>query len=254
MLTDRNGTFFTQRQVPKMAVVSVAVGDDSATVSANGFGALEIAPEPESGTKQKVTVWWSQVEALVYNGKVSEWFSDVLGRECQLVLMPETTERHVSEQFDRGDDIVSFADGFPLLVANEASLEELNRRIEIAGETPAFHPLPMNRFRPNLVVKGSEPFAEDGWAKIRVGDAVFRVAKPCARCVMPTIDQATGEFDGKEPSKTLASFRMAKEVFPETFEAYGINPTAVLFGENLIPENPGVSVRVGDEVEVLEWR
>jgi uncharacterized protein YcbX len=110
----------------------------------------------------------------------------------------------------------------------------------------------MRRFRANLVVSGSEAFSEDDWKKIRVGDALFRVTKPCARCVMTTVDPERGEFDGKEPLKTLASFRMARDVMPERLDPLGLDPTAVLFGTNLIPENPGVEIHVGDRLEVLE--
>lgn len=256
MLTDPDGMFFTQREVPKMAAVTVAVGDGGLTVSAEGFDPISIPAEPDRGVRQNVTVWQSDVAAEVYVGEVSEWFSDVLGRKCQLVLMPEKSHRHVSEMFDTGEDIVSFADGYPLLLIAEASLEELNERISRTEEADegVRAPYPMNRFRPNVVVQGSEPFAEDRWAKIRIGEAVFRVVKPCARCVMTTVDQTRGEFDGKEPLKTMASFRMAKDAFAETFEKFGHGPTAVLFGENLIPENPGATLHIGDVVEILESR
>lgn len=257
MLTDRAGMFFTQREVPKMAAVTVKVESGGLKVSAEGFGELSIPHEPDSAERQTVTVWDSLVQGLAYRGAVNEWFSDVLSRDCQLVLMPETSERHVSKQFDTGKDIVSFADGYPLLVIGESSVEELNRRIletKTDEGRESFVPYPMNRFRPNLVVKGSEPFAEDAWRTIRVGEAVFRVAKPCARCVMTTVDQDRGEFAGKDPLKTMATFRLAKQVFPETYEKYGQSATGVLFGENLIPENPGVSVRIGDNVEIIETR
>lgn len=257
MLTDSDGIFFTQREVPKMATVRVAVNGNGLNVSADGFETIAIPGEPDKGHRQNVIVWRSQVDGLVYNGAVSEWFSDVLKRKCQLVVMPETSKRHVSADFDTGDDIVSFADGYPLLLIGEGSLGELNRRIderyEEAGEPPAV-PLPMNRFRPNVVVKGSEPFAEDKWAKIRIGETIFRVTKPCARCQIPTIDQDRGEFDGKEPSRTFATFRMAKQVHPDKFESFGLTPNSVLFGENLVPENPGGSINVRDEVEVWEYR
>ena len=254
MLTDRNGMFFTQRETPKMATISVEVGEAGLKLSAEGHGSIEAPAEPDSGIRQTVTVWESTVEGEVYNGRVSKWFSDVLGWECQLVLMPESTERHVNEQYDRGADILSFADGYPLLVIGEGSLEELNRRIVENADANARVPIPMERFRPNLVVRGSEPFAEDDWARIRVGEAVFRVVKPCGRCVMTTIDQATGEFDGKEPLRTLATFRKAIDVRPEGYEKFGHGRNSVLFGENLIPENPGVTVRIGDDIEVLELR
>ena len=172
--------------------------------------------------------------------------------------MPETTERHVSKPFNSGDDIVSFADGYPLLVIGEGSLEELNRRVVENGEAPAGRVaafrVPMDRFRPSLVVKGSEPFAEDNWAKIRVGEAIFRIVKPCGRCVITTTDQETGEVVGKEPLRTLATFRKAIDVRPEGFEQFGHGPNSVLFGENMIPENPGATISIGDEVEVLEYR
>ena len=257
MLTDKDGMFFTQREVPKMATVAVAVDFSGLTVTADGFPAMRIPAEPDRGEKQTVTVWQSTVKSEVYIGEISEWFSEVLQRKCQLVRMPETSERHVNPRFDTGKDIVSFADGYPLLLIGEASLEDLNARIAKNfndREEEAPEPLPMNRFRANVVVQGSEPFEEDKWSMIRIGETNFRVAKPCARCVIPTIDQATGEFDGKEPSRTLASYRMAKDVFPKSYESLGHTATGVLFGENLIPENPGSTLRIGDMVTVIENR
>ncbi len=257
MLTDRDGMFFTQREVPKMAVVSIELSGDGLIASAPGMEPIPIPAEPDSGERMRVTVWQSVVEGLSYRGMVNEWFSDLLGRNCRLVLMPESSERHVDERFDSGTDVVSFADGYPLLLIGEGSLAELNERLwdrykdEELGEKL---PLPMNRFRPNVVVEGSEPFAEDRWARAKVGEAIFRVVRSCARCVITTIDQSRGEFDGKEPLKMLSSFRAAKNVFPTKFELYGHQPNYALFGENLIPENPGTVVRLGDEVEVLEFR
>lgn len=257
MLTDPEGMFFTQREVPKMATVSIEVNGNGLRASAEGVEPISIPAEPDSGERMRVTVWASVVDAIAYRGAVSEWFSDVLGRSSRLVLMPESTERHVSEKFDSGEDIVSFADGYPLLLIGEGSLAELNERLydrykdEEEGEKL---PLPMNRFRPNVVVEGSEPFAEDRWARVKFGEAIFRVVRSCARCVITTIDQSRGEFDGKEPLKMLSSFRAAKKVFPANFEAFGHQANYALFGENLIPENPGAIVRRGDEVEVLEFR
>ncbi|MGQ0543485.1 MAG: MOSC domain-containing protein [Blastocatellia bacterium] len=255
MLTDLDGMFFTQREVPKMATITVQVESVALRVESETAGVLTIPFEPDQGSFQNVTVWQSEVAGEVYVGEASEWFSDVLERRCQLVLMPERSHRSVSKLFDSGGDIVSFADGYPLLLIGEGSLEDLNRRLEEQNEDADMGVrVPMNRFRPNVVVQGTEPFEEDRWAKIRIGEAVFRVVKPCARCVTTTVDQARGEFDGKEPLKTLASFRMAKDVFPNTFESLELNPTAVLFGENLIPENPGAELRIGDQVEVIEYR
>ncbi|QYO62264.1 MOSC domain-containing protein [Leptolyngbya sp. 7M] len=257
MLTDKEGLFFTQREVPAMATIAVGLTEGGLVVSANGFEDIQIPFEPDLGERLQVRVWRSEVLAEVYRGAVSEWFSDVLRRNCKLVRMPEYAERHVSERFDRGDDIVSFADGYPLLLIGEGSLAELNERLQGRYHSEEYGeklPLPMNRFRPNIVVQGSDPFEEDGWARIKVREAIFRVVKPCARCVVTTVDQKRGEFDGKEPLKTLAGFRMAKDVFPDKFEELGQTANAVLFGENLIPDNPGASVRIGDEIEILESR
>lgn len=264
MLVDSDGIFFTQREVPKMATIDVDVNRDGVAVSSSGFESIWIPSVPDLGHRLNVTVWQSSVSAISYRGYVNEWFSDVLERKCQLVLMPESSERHVSEKFDTGKDIVSFADGYPLLLIGEASLDELNERIQNADNgvrVPAEEadrcvraPLPMNRFRPNVVVTGTNPFEEDRWAKIKIGEATFRVVKPCARCVITTVDQIKGEFDGKEPLKTLASFRMAKQVHPGSYEHFGHGPTAVLFGENLIPESDGSTISVGDEAEVIERR
>ena len=254
MLTDQNGMFLTQREVPKMALVDVAVSDEGLAVSAPGVESIKVPAVPDQGSRQQVTVWQSVVDAISYMGEVSEWFSDALARNCQLVLMPESSERHVSKKFDTGGDIVSFADGYPLLVIGQASLNDLNDRLleKYHHEEYGEHlPLPMKRFRPNLVVEGSEAFEEDRWKKIRIGETVFRVAKPCARCVITTIDPARGEFDGKEPLRTMATYRLAKQVFPDTFESLEQTANAVLFGENLIPENPGGTIHVGDAVEII---
>ena len=255
MLTDKAGIFFTQRETPKMATIKMSLNGEGLVAEAPGAGELHISSESDARRRQIVTVWQSIVEGHVYDDGVNEWFSDVLGRECQLVRMPESTERHVSEHFDAGGDIVSFADGYPLLLISEASLEELNRRIVDGGrDAHRSGPIPMNRFRPSIVVRGSEAFAEDDWAKIRVGEAVFRVVKPCGRCVITTTDQDKGEVVGKEPLRTLATFRKAIDVRPEGYEKYGHGPNSVLFGENLIPDTPGVTLSIGDEVEVLEYR
>ncbi len=278
LLVDENGVFLTQRENPRMATVGVEITDVGIRVSADGAGHHDVVPLNDSD-RVTVKVWDSESEATVYDAHTNEWFSDALGQRVSLLYMPEDAGRPVSERFNRGGEKVSFADGYPLLVIGEASLGELNRRIgeasgtlavqseeeasgtvavqleaEDAGRLPAVRRLPMKRFRPNIVVTGSEAFAEDGWNRIRVGEAIFRVVKPCARCVITTVDHEKGEFDGKEPLKTMATFRMANQVFPDTYESFGHSPNSVLFGENLIPENPGVVMNRDDEVEVLEFR
>lgn len=258
MLATPDGMFFTQREFPQMATISVALDGNGLRVESEKAGSMLVPFEPDKAERKSVTIWLSVCEGLVYNGEVSEWFSDAIGTDCRLVHMPEDTHRHVNKLFDRGNDIVSFADGYPLMLLGEASLAELNDRIaeseEIAGRLPEFQPLPMNRFRPNLVVADSEAFAEDDWQQIQVGEAAFRIAKPCARCVITTVDQSKGEFTGKEPLKTLASFRMAKNVMPDRYASFGAEPNDVLFGQNLIPDRFGAVVRLGDEVKIIESR
>ena len=148
--------------------------------------------------------------------------------------MPDATEREINKKFRQNDEIVSFADGYPFLLIGENSLNDLNKKLETV--------LPMNRFRPNIVVFGSEAFAEDRWKKIKIGETVFRSTKPCARCVITTIEQRIGVFDGIEPLKTLAEYRKAKDVFPNNFESLDLNENSVLFGQNLIAENFGGNI------------
>lgn len=245
VMVDKEGKFLTQRELPQMATIRVVVQGDSLEVTANGSGTLRVEPLFE-GPRVTTQVWASTGEAIAYDLETNEWFSDVLGTEVQLRYMPDDAGRPVNPLFDAGSDKVSFADAYPLLLANEASMADLNSRMETA--------LPINRFRPNLVVSGAEPWAEDGWSRIKVGEAIFRVVKPSDRCVVTTIDQARGESGGKEPLKTLATFRMSKDVFPDTFEAFGLAPNSVLFAENLIPVTTGVRITVGDTVEVIEKR
>lgn len=236
MLVDEKNKFFTQREFPKMATIKVQIGENNLQVSQNG-SELEIPFTPDGAETARVQVWSSKCAARVYDDSINEWFSDVLQTKCKLVLMPEETQRKVNYFYAvRKDDHVSFADGYPFLLIGENSLADLNSRLK--------EDVPMNRFRPNFVVKGSESFAEDGWKKIRIGESVFHVVKPCGRCVMTTIDQTTGEKGEKEPLKTLASFRIPKRSVKKK----------ILFGQNLIVENEGNILRTGDPVEILETK
>lgn len=232
MLVDENNRFLTQREHPKMALFETTLHGGQLEVSFNGSG-LPV-PTGEADGQVDVEIWKDTVTVSAFGQNINRWFSDILGTECRLVAMPETTRRTVNSEYAvrPDEDIVSFADGYPFLLIGEGSLADLNSRLD--------KPVPMNRFRPNFVVSGSEAFAEDTWKRIRIGEAEFHVVKPCARCVITTVDQATGEKTGKEPLKTLSSYR-----------SVGGN---VMFGQNLIAEKSGGTVRVGDEIEVLELR
>ncbi len=253
MLTTPEGMFFTQREFPQMATITVGLDSGGLKVESGRAGSMLVPFEPDKGERKQVTVWQSVCDGLVYRGEVSEWFSDAIGTKCQLVYMPDGARRQVNPRFNRGNDIVSFADGYPLMLLSEQSLAELNERIAAKADEreELFDPLPMDRFRPNIVVAGSDAFAEDRWQKIRIGDAAFRSTKPCERCVITTIDQSRGEFAGKEPLRTLATFRMAKDVIPRTYDSLGVGANAVLFGQNLIAESIGATLAVGHEITVL---
>lgn len=244
MLVTHDGKFLTQREFPKMATLSVWIEPDGRGlgVAANRFGDIFVPMNPDSPERQQVTIWNSECEAAVYGAALNEWFSDVIETQVRLVKMPGDTLRSVNERFDSGGDVVSFADGYPLLLTTTASLRDLNSRLET--------PIGMERFRPNVVIDGAAAFDEDNWERIRIGDASFRITKPCARCVITTVDQLSGVVAGNEPLKTLASFRRAKHVMPERFVGLGLDANAVLFGTNLIPETVGAVIKVGDEVSI----
>jgi len=289
VLTDAKGDFLTQREMPKMATICVALNGNG-VVASDGNTSIAIDPLTE-GEREMVQVWGSESEALAYDKDINRWFSQALDTEVRLYYMPEDAGRPLNPRFDRGGELLSFADGYPLMLIGAASLRELNERIadslvkpemrsgrgeEISAESsglvsrrvtitppaePGTHPkqgekflrepLLMDRFRPNLVVEGCRAFAEDSWRRIMIGNVVFRTTKPCVRCVMTTVDQATGEFTGKEPLRTLASFRLAKDIFPSDLDRLGLSPNGVLFGQNLVPETHGAVINVGDEIEIL---
>ena len=231
MLVDQKKEFLTQREYPKMATIDLKLAEDSLIASYFG-NEISIPFEANSQEKATVKIWNSRVKAEFYGDEVNEWFSHLLKIKCRLVSMPEDTKRKVNPFYAvrKFKDTVSFADGYPFLLIGENSLADLNEKLE--------KPVPMNRFRPNLVVKDSEAFAEDNWKKIRIGNTIFHVVKPCARCVMTTIEQSTGEKNGNEPLKTLAKYRTKKG--------------KVLFGQNLIAENTGGILKIGDKIEILE--
>ncbi len=236
MLINQKNEFLTQREFPKMATINVEILPDCLRVSYQE-SRKTISFEPNTNDTASVKIWSGKCRAKIYANETNEWFSDVLQTKCRLVSMPEETRRRVNYFYAvHKTDIVSFADGYPFLLIGENSLNKLNSKLE--------KPVSMNRFRPNFVVSGAEPFAEDSWKKIRIGDTVFHVVKPCGRCVITTIEQETGISDGKEPLKTLASFRIPKRSVKKK----------ILFGQNLIAESAGGIVKIGDKVELIETK
>lgn len=235
-VVDASGKVVTQRRHPRMALASaelLAGGD--IRVSAPGREPLTVeVPEPSATIR--VEVFETPVEAVPAGGAADAWFSAWLDAEVRLVHMDDPARRRpVDPAYALPGETVSFADGYPLLVTATSSLDALNSLIA-RGDHAAEGPLPMNRFRPNLVVEGTAPWAEDGWTRLAVGEVTFRVARSCGRCVVTTTDQLTGER-GKEPLRTLAGHRK--------------QDNRLIFGQNLVPEHTG-TVRVGDEVKILD--
>lgn len=228
MLVDAANRFITQRDYPQMARIHPAIAGEGLTVRAAGMEPLSI-PDLDSPHRELVTVWRDTVEAAVANDAVNDWFSRTLGMNVRLVAMPPATIRPVDPSYATGNDEVRFQDGFPLLLATESSLADLNRRLA--------EPVTMLRFRPNVVIAGDlQPFEEDTWSEINVGGIPCHVVKPSARCVIVNVDPATGRPTNKEPLRTLASYRSVNN--------------KPLFAQNLIPAVTG-TIRVGDEVSVL---
>jgi uncharacterized protein YcbX len=231
MLVDASGKFITGRQHPRLATVQTEIGDNVLHIHAAGHDSLSLPLVPRERRVVEVTVWKDSVDALLAGSEADAWFSGFLGLDCRLVQMTDDISRGVNPDYGRAGDQVSFADGFPLLLISEASLTDLNSRLD--------QPVEMRRFRPNLVIDGDLPYAEDGWRHIRVGAVEFEGVKNCSRCVFTTIDPDTGEKSpDMEPLRTLSSYRRRPE-------------GGVYFGQNLIPRSAGV-IRVGDSVTVLE--
>lgn len=229
-----DGLFLTQRAHPRMALVETALKGGALILSARGHGEITVPFTASSGPRQ-VTVWKSTVTAEDCGDAPAQWLSAFLGGTLRLVRMGPAFRRPMTKSAARAGDVVSFADAEPFLVVSEASLADLNDRLIAKGE-PA---LPMNRFRPNLVIAGCTPYAEDHWHRLRVGHMIFRNGGLCARCPITTTDQETAAR-GKEPLRTLAAYRRD-----------ATDPTDVNFGTNLIHETKQGRVRVGDAVELL---
>ncbi len=229
LIVDANNEFVTQREYPKMATVWVEIEGDKITFSAPDIDSVTFPAEPNEAPTRMVRVWASHVAAQAVSSEADQWLSAYLGFDARLVYMPDSSERAVNPDYGKPGDIVSFADGSPLLIASEASLSDLNARI-LAGGGAA---VPMNRFRANIVIKGGDAFAEDRLGEIRIAEARFRAVKPCPRCQVTTTDQAAGVVLGPEPLRTLATFR-------ET-------PGGMMFGTNMIPAGGG-KIHLGDIV------
>jgi uncharacterized protein YcbX len=235
MVVDADGTVITAREAHRLLLVRPDIGTEGLRLSAPDLAPLDVAV-PTGTDHVVVDVWGDQVPALWAGGEAEAWFSKVIGRAARLVYLDDPTVRATDPVNTAPTDRVSFADAYPLLLTSEESLAELNRLIA-AGPRADEGPLPMTRFRPNLVVRGIAPWSEDDWRVIRIGDVQFRAVKGCERCVMTTLDPDTAA-KGMEPITSLARHRRWDG--------------KTWFGINLVPDTQGGrSLHVGDEIEIV---
>jgi hypothetical protein len=232
MLVDENGKFITQRVEHQLALLATQITEDKLQIYDKRFpeNKLDILFDQHLESAIDVSIWDDSVRADHVNEEIDAWFSRTLNKPCKLVFMREDGLRLVSEADSFNDVHVSFADAFPYMLIGQASLDYLNSRLA--------QPVPMNRFRPNLVISGTGAFEEDTWSEIKIGEVCFKVVKSCARCILTTVDQETG-IKGSEPLKTLSTFRKIDN--------------HILFGQNLVALNEGV-IKVNDDLEVAAYK
>lgn len=227
MLIDEKGYMLTQRTYPRMCLIETQLDGTQLIIKAVGMPQISVSIE-SSHTQVKATVWEDSCDAFDCGDDTAKWFSDFLNTPTRLVYFPEDGSRQVDLNFANTGDITAFSDGFPYLLIGQASLDDLCSRLDA--------PISMSRFRPNLVVTGADAFAEDDWKKIKIGEVVFNLVKPCSRCIIPSIDPKTAEKNANV-IKTLASYRMREN--------------KILFGQNLTAEGSG-ELRLEMPVEILE--
>lgn len=236
MLVDDRGQFYTQRDYPHFAEWIAHCEGDRLSIRHRRYADRQLVlpqARPETGSLLNVSIWEDTVAALAVSDQADRWLSTHLGIACRLVYMPPQSVRPIDPDYAQPGEVVSFADGFPFLITNTASLRELSRRLG--------RPISMNRFRPNIVIEAAAPFAEDDWQQLRIGRELFRLPKPCGRCQVVTVDQETGE---KSPDvlSELARFRK--------------RGNKVIFGMNACWDKPTATpapayLRVGDTVARL---
>ena len=231
MLVDNDNRFLTQREHSQMALIGTSITEDGIYVFQKSSPSQHVLIpfSYSSGNKIVVNIWDDLCDAVAVSDELNEWFSDALSISCKLVHMPDDSLRKVDERFAvTKNEVTSFSDAYPILIISQESLNDLNSRLP--------HELPMNRFRPNIVVEGCEPYEEDTMQHFSINGIDFYGVKLCARCVMPTINQDTAE-KSKEPTRTLYSYRRREH--------------NVYFGQNVLYHNTGV-IKVGDTLDILQ--
>src|SRR6187455_1431241 len=226
MLVDETGTAMTQRVFPKMALFKSSIDKGLLTITHHQHSMKLDLKNPPLSIPTTVNIWDDTVSAFDLEGSYNQWFSDLLESPCRLVYFPEENSRPVDPRYEVNHEQVSLADAYPFLIIGQSSLDDLNSRLSES--------VPMNRFRPNFVFTGGEPFEEDSWRNFSIGSTRFVGVKMCGRCPLPTVNQDTGER-GHEPLKTLSTYRKREN--------------KVYFGQNLVALDYN-SVRVGDTITI----
>jgi uncharacterized protein YcbX len=230
MLVDDNNRFMTQRENLKMALLKTTINNDLIIISNKHKSEEHIhIPIAISNSKKiRVRVWDDDCDVLEADSSINNWFTHQLGQECKLVYMPEDSLRIVDTNYASGEEITGFTDGYPILLVGQASLDDLNSRLE--------EKLPINRFRPNIVFSGGKPYEEDEMEQFIINGIHFFGVKLCARCVITTIDQDKAEKN-KEPLKTFSTYRQLNH--------------KIYFGQNLLHKGDG-TIHIHDSIEVLK--
>ncbi len=229
MLVDNEGHFISQRTHPQLCLIKTEIKDDTLKILVPNVGDIKVEITSKGELFQAI-IWKDNCLVVEQSKEASSLISDFLKTPCRLVGFAANSIRPVTSSYNVTDkDQVGFADAFPILLISQGSLDDLNGRLDAP-------PVGMDRFRPNIVVTASAPFAEDNWKRIRIGNLILYGVKQCSRCTVTTIDQETGE-KGKEPLKTLARYRNTEK--------------GIMFGMNMIHES-NQTIHVGDKVEILE--
>jgi uncharacterized protein YcbX len=232
MLVDANNQFLTQREYPEMSLLQTAIENNGLVIfhKNNPTDRLILPLQPVAATTCKVKVWDDECDAQLLSDMADEWLSQKLAMRCRLVYMPDIERRKVDERYAQNNEITSFSDGYPILMIGQASVDDLNSRLT--------DPLPINRFRPNIVFTGGEPYEEDTMGHLVINGINMYGVKLCSRCVLTTINQTDG-VKGLEPLKTLAGYRKA-----------GNN---IFFGQNILFKQTG-RLMVGDSLEIIKYK
>ena len=234
VVSDDSGQFITARTEPSLCLVSAKITEQGVVLTAPNMPTLSLEYQKFSDQYQSVNVWGDDIAGQRCSIAANSWFSEYLHRPCHLLYFGKKSSR-VKKAYTDNARKVAFADGYPLLLISQASLDDLNQRLASKNEKP----VSMAQFRPNIVVENCLPFAEDGWQHIRIGDTEFKVSKPCERCIFTTIDPENGEKNPQQqPLSTLKSYRQADQ-------------GEILFGQNLIPLNSG-KISQGESITIIE--